>query len=144
MFGKGTDVQKTNISDQVKDNRWLFVIVSLGIGLLITGVVLWNETLVAIGAAFIIAGGVGIYMMLATRQVAKQLHLRFNEQNEILDTQTGILKDIASSQKDMDKSLNEIASSQNKNHSEMIDVLKRIETGFSNLGEGLKKIEDKL
>ena len=137
MFGKGTDVQKTNISDQVKDNRWLFVIVSLGIGLLITGVVLWNETLVAIGAAFIIAGGVGIYMMLATRQVAKQLHLRFNEQNEILDTQTGILKDIASSQK-------EIASSQNKNHSEMIDVLKRIETGFSNLGEGLKRIENKL
>ena len=130
MFGKGTDVQKTNISDQVKDNRWLFVIVSLGIGLLITGVVLWNETLVAIGAAFIIAGGVGIYMMLATRQVAKQLHLRFNEQNDILDTQTGILKDIASSQK--------------QNHSEMIDVLKRIETGFSNLGEGLKKIEDKL
>ncbi len=151
MFGKGTDVQKTNISDQVKDNRWLFVIVSLGIGLLITGVVLWNETLVAIGAAFIIAGGVGIYMMLATRQVAKQLHLRFNEQNEILDTQTGILKDIASSQKEMGKSLKEItssqkeiASSQKQNHSEMIDVLKRIETGFSNLGEGLKKIENKL
>ena len=99
MFGKGTDVQKTNISDQVKDNRWLFVIVSLGIGLLITGVVLWNETLVAVGAAFIIAGGVGIYMMLATRQVAKQLHLRFNEQNDILERldessgkQTDILK----------------------------------------------------
>ncbi len=158
MFGKGTDVQKTNISDQVKDNRWLFVIVSLGIGLLITGVVLWNETLVAIGAAFIIAGGVGIYMMLATRQVAKQLHLRFNEQNDILERldessgkQTDILKDmdkslneIASSQKDIASSQKDIASSQKQNHSEMIDVLKRIETGFSNLGEGLKKIEDKL
>ncbi len=151
MFGKGTDVQKTNISDQVKDNRWLFVIVSLGIGLLITGVVLWNETLVAIGAAFIIAGGVGIYMMLATRQVAKKLHLRFNEQNVILtkldessNKQTEILKDIASSQKEMGKSLKEITSSQKQNHSEMIEILKRIETGFSTLGEGLKKIENKL
>ena len=155
MFGKGTDVQKTNISDQVKDNRWLFVIVSLGIGLLITGVVLWNETLVAIGAAFIIAGGVGIYMMLATRQVAKQLHLRFNEQNDILERldessgkQTDILKRLdvnSSKQNDILKRLDvnsskqtdilreiassqkEIASSQTKNNDNILDALKRIE-----------------
>ena len=48
-----------------------------------------------------------------TRQVAKNLHKQFNNQNKILEMHTEILKDIA--------------SSQNQNHSEMIDVLKRIE-----------------
>ena len=172
MFGKGTDVQKTNISDQVKDNRWLFVIVSLGIGLLITGVVLWNETLVAIGAAFIIAGGVGIYMMLATRQVAKQLHLRFNEQNEILDTQTGILKrldvnsskqndilerldvnsskqtdilrEIASSQKEMASSQKEMASSQKEIASSQKEMASSQTKNNDNVLDALKRIEDKL
>ncbi len=114
-----------DMSDILRDNAFLFGITIVG------GIILgigyappYYDMLVALGAAFIIAGGVGIYMMLATRQVAKKLHQRFNEQNDILKENqketSEILKEIASSQK-------EIASSQNQNHSEMIDVLKRIE-----------------
>ncbi len=140
MVGLKEQSRKTRerIQDTTKDNRLLYVIVGLGIGLLVLGIIPpYAEMLVALGAAFIIAGIVGIYMMLSTRQVAKKLHQQLDDQNEILETHTDILTK-------MDGSLKEIASSQNKNHSEMIDVLKRIETGFSTLGEGLKKIENKL
>ena len=44
----------------------------------------YAETLVVLGTAFIISGAVGIYMMLATRQVARKPPERFNEQNIIL------------------------------------------------------------
>ncbi len=87
-----------------------------------------------IGTAFIIAGGVGIYMMLATRQVAKKLHQRFNEQNDLLKRldessgkQTDVLKMMDGSLKEIASSQKEIASSQKQNHTEMIDVLKKIE-----------------
>jgi uncharacterized membrane protein len=108
------------MNDAIKDNAVLFAIVAIGGAILIIGYVPpYHEMLIALGAAFIIAGGVGIYMMLATRQVAKNLHERFNVQNEILkkldgnsSKQTEILKDIASSQK--------------QNHSEMMSVLKEI------------------
>ncbi len=59
-------------------------------------------------------------MMLATRNVAKNLHERFNELNTILTRMDDSLDKIASSQK-------EIASSQQQNHIDMIDVLKKIE-----------------
>ncbi len=133
------------MNDAIKDNAILFAIVAIGGAILIIGYVPpYHEMLIALGAAFIIAGGVGIYMMLATRQVAKNLHERFNVQNEILKKNqletSGILKDIASSQKDIASSQKDIASSQkdiassqkdiassqNQNHSEMIDVLKEI------------------
>ena len=135
----------SKIQDTTKDNQWLFVIVCLGIGILALGIIPpYAEMLVALGAAFIIAGGVGIYMMLATRQVAKKLHKRFNEQNEILESHTkilkenqketsGILKEIASSQKDTSNSLKEIASSQKDTSNSLKDM-----TGI------LKRIEDKL
>ena len=111
---KNTALQKRHVKDTIKDNMLLFVIIGIGLVILSVGMIPpHSEMLQALGAAFIIAGGVGIYMMLATRQVAKQLHLRFNEQNDILDTQTGILKDIASSQQ--------------QNHTDMMDVLKKIE-----------------
>ena len=98
---------KQNMVDTIKDNTFLFVIVlSGGIILAIGYAPPYHDMLIALGAAFIIAGAVGIYMMLATRQVAKKLHERFNVQNDIL-------KDIASSQK--------------QNHSEMIEILKKIE-----------------
>ncbi len=118
---------QSRIGDDAKDNQLLFVIVFLGMALLATGMIPpYHEMLIAIGAAFIIAGSVGIYMMLATRQVAKKLHERFNEQNDILSSHTEILKDMASSQKDMASSL------------------KRLENNFSDMGKILKRIEDKL
>ncbi len=74
-------------------------------------------------------------MMLATDNVAKKLHERFNEQNTILKhldersgKQTEILKEIASSQKEMISSQKEMISSQKQNHTEMIDILKKIES----------------
>ena len=126
----------------LQDNAVLFAIVVTGAAILATGSISpHSEMLQALGAAFIIAGSVGIYMMLATRQVAKNLHKQFNNQNKILEMHTEILKDIASSQKDIASSQKDIASSQkdiassqkdiassqNQNHSEMIDVLKKIE-----------------
>ncbi len=116
---------RDRIQNTTKDNRLLFVIVSLGIGILALGIIPpYAEMLIALGAAFIIAGSVGIYMMLSTRQVAKELHKRFDEQNKVLERldtnsskQTFILEKITSSLKEMDTSLKEMA-----------DILKRIET----------------
>ncbi len=124
----------------------------LGAGILALGITPpYNEMLIALGAAFIIAGVVGVYMMLATRDVAHKLYRRFNEQNEILESHTkilkenhieisGILKEIASSQKETassqketSNSLKEIASSQKETSNSLKDM-----TGI------LKKIEDKL
>ena len=73
----------------------------------------------ALGGAFIIAGSVGIYMMLATRRVVRSLHKRFDALDDTLKTHTEILKEIASSQKEM-------ASSQNQNHGEMMGVMTRM------------------
>ena len=81
-----------------------------------------SEMLRALGAAFIIAGAVGIYMMLATRQVAKKPHERFNEQNTILATHTDILNK-------MDNSLKEIASSQK----EIVSSLKGIDSKLQSI-----------
>lgn len=119
------------MKDTVRDNAFLFAIVAagtvvLGIGYYPT----YHDMLVALGAAFIIAGGVGIYMMLATRQVAKKLHERFNVQNEILkrlDESSGKQTDILSK---MDTSLREIASSQKdiaSSQKDTVEILKRIE-----------------
>ncbi len=132
---------QSRIGDDAKDNQLLFVIVFLGMALLATGMIPpYHQMLIAIGAAFIIAGSVGIYMMLATRQVAKKLHERFNEQNDILSSHTEILKDMASSQKDMASSQKDMASSQK----DMASSLKRLENNFSDMGKILKRIEDKL
>lgn len=46
------------------------------------------------GIAFISAGAVGIYMMLSTRQVARGLHERFNEQNKLLSQIVDVLQRI--------------------------------------------------
>ncbi len=123
---------------RIKNNGFLFGIVGIGIGILIFGAAPpYAEAMAVLGAAFIIAGAVGIYMMLATDNVAKKLHERFNEQNTILKhidersgKQTEILKEIASSQKEIASSQKEIASTQK----EMASTLKSIDS----------KIESKL
>ena len=82
------------MSDILMDNALLFAIVAAGIVIAGIGTVLpHSEMLQALGAAFI-AGAVGIYMMLATRQVAKKPHERFNEQNEILGKMASSLENI--------------------------------------------------
>ena len=63
---------------------------------------------VAIGAGFISGCIVGTYMMLANREVAKNLHERFNEQNEILKDIAATQKDAAATQKDMAATLKRI------------------------------------
>ena len=87
------------MSEIIRDNAFLFAIVGAGAAIVMLGSTPpHSEMLQALGAAFIIAGAVGIYMMLATRQVARKLHERFNEQNDIL-------KEIASSLKNIEKKL---------------------------------------
>ncbi len=117
MTGENIDIQRTSISENIKDNGWLFTILFLGTGLLIPGMVSWNQFFIAIGVAFIIAASVGIYMMLATRQVAKNLYKRFDELDKTL-------KEMATSQTEMATSQKETSSSLK----EMADILKRIET----------------
>ena len=115
---------RESIKGTTRDNVFLFVILALGAGLLVIGIIPpYIEPTVLLGAAFIIAASVGIYMMLATRQVAKNLHERFNEMNDILTSHTNILKEIASSQKEIASSQKEIASSQK----ETASTLKNIE-----------------
>jgi len=121
------------MSDAVRDNAFLFAIVASGTVILATGLSLDSEMMQALGAAFIIAGSVGIYMMLATRQVARKLHERFNEQNGILNSHTAILREIVSSQKDMAVTLREIVSSQNN-----------MAVTLDNMASTLRRIEDKM
>ena len=106
--------------DAILDNRLLFVIIALGFFLLAMGVYDSEEFYQAIGIAFIIAGAVGVHMMLSTRQVAKSLHERFNEQNDILNKNHVETTDIL-----------------NKNHVETTDILRDIVAS-------LKRIEKKL
>ena len=54
-----------------------------------------------VGVSLISAAAIGIHMMLGTSQVAKGLHERFDKIEEIL-------KDIATTQKDMAETLKEI------------------------------------
>ncbi len=121
------------------DNMLLFALIALGAGIIVAGRnPPHTEMYLPLGAAFIIAAGVGIYMMLATRQVAKNLYKQFDDQNKVLkrlDTnsskQTFILEKITSSLKEMDTSLKEMATSQKETSTslkEMADILKRIET----------------
>ncbi len=115
----------------VMDNSFLIAIVATGGVILSAGLDPFrSEMLQALGGAFIIAGSVGIYMMLATRRVVRSLHNRFDALDDALKTHTEILKEMASSQKEM-------ASSQNQNHSEMIGVMTRVISS-------LERIEKKL
>ena len=115
---------REEVLDLVRDNTFLFAVVALGLAIFGIGYAPpYAEAIAVLGAAFIIAGSVGIYMMITNRQVARKLHERFNEQNEIL-------KEIASSQKEM-------ASSQKTNHDEMMMTQKGI-------ADTLKRIEQKL
>ena len=79
-------------------------------------------------------------MMITARNVAKGLHARFDEQNDILreiaSSQTKAL-DIASSQK-------EIASSQSDMLKEIASSQKEIASSQRNIEGILKNIEDKI
>ncbi len=100
-----------NVRDVLLDNAYLFALFGAGVVLLHLGIVPeYRETLIVMGAAFIVASSIGIYMMITTRNVAKGLHARFDEQNDILREIAASQKEIAASQ---DKSL-DIAASQNE------------------------------
>ena len=127
-----------NLSEIVMDNSFLIAIVAAGAVILSAGLdPFHSEMLQALGGAFIIAGSVGIYMMLATRRVVRSLHKRFDALDDTLKTHTEILKEIASSQKEMASSQKEMASSQNQNHGELMGVMTRVISS-------LEKIEKKL
>jgi len=129
------------MSDAVRDNAFLFAIVASGAVILAIGLSSpGSEMMQALGAAFIIAGSVGIYMMLATRQVARKLHERFNEQNDILNSHTDILREIVSSQKEMTATQKEIVSSQK----EIVSSQKEMTATQKEMAATLRRIEDKM
>ena len=61
-------------------------------------------------------------MMLATKQVAKGLHGRFNEQNTILKKMDGTLVDIAASQKEAAEFQKETTSTLKEMSSTLKDI----------------------
>ena len=143
-----------DMHELIMDNRFLFVLVGIGTGVLLIGIAIgshppYHEIFIALGAALIIASAVAIYMMATTRQVAKNLHERFNELTQTLKenhTETicllkkmdGSLTNMAVSQenmavsqenmavsiKNMAVSIKNMASSQK----DIITVLKRIDS----------------
>ena len=88
---------------------------------------MYAEMYLAAGIAFIVAGFVGVHMMFATKQVAKGLHERFNEQNTILKKMDGTPVGIAASQ--------EAAASQK----ETISTLKEMSSTPKDIREILQK-----
>ena len=128
---KSTVIPEKHMRDTVTDNAFLFAITLAGAVILSIGYAPpYHDMQVALGAAFIIAGAVGIYMMLATRQVAKKLHERFNVQNGILENNTMILESHTKIMNKMDDSLRDIASSQKdiaSSQKDTVEILKRIE-----------------
>lgn len=101
------------MKDAILDN--LFLIVVIGAGVVLTAMWLIEAGVYdPTGLAFIIAGGVGVYMMLTTRKVAKQLHERFNENNAMLAKNTEILQDMRSSQNKMSATLDKMSATLNE------------------------------
>ena len=87
----------SKVGDRIRDNKFLTTIILIGISL---GLIPpFNETFFTLGAAFIIAGGVGTLMMNTTKNVAKNLHERFNELTPILKRIDSSLEDISASEK---------------------------------------------
>ena len=98
-----------DMRDKILDNLLLIGFIGVGLAFLIIGFTHPpSEVAQAVGAAFIIAGCVGIYMMLTTRQVAKNLYKRFDEQNTTLTKMDETLVGIAASQKEMAATLRDI------------------------------------
>ena len=125
----------------IKENTFLVVLMGLGIGIVVYGVVPpYAESVWVLGAAFIIASCVGIYMMITTHEVARKLHERFNEQNVILETHTvilnkmdGSLEEISSTQKEMSSTLKEVSS-----------TLKEVSSTQKEMSLTLKSIDSKI
>ena len=123
------------------ENVYLFALFGIGAVLLPLGFVPeYRETLIVLGVALIVSSSIGIYMMITTRNVAKGLHARFDEQNDILREIASLQKEIASSQT---KAL-DIASSQKEIASSQSDMLKEIASSQRNIEGILKNIEDKI
>ena len=156
---EGNNLMRESIKGAARDNVFLFVILALGVGLLVIGITPpYIEPTTLLGAAFIIAAGVGIYMMLATRQVAKNLHERFNEMNgiltshtnilnshtDILNSHTGILKEIASSQKEIASSQKDMASVLHRIERDLVSSQKEIVSSQKETATTLKSIEQSI
>ena len=122
------------IRDILSENHYLVSVLVAGFILVLFGFVPEYRETVFLGIALIITSSVGIHMMLTTRRVASGLHDRFDKLNDIASSQNRILEEIASSQKEIASSQKEIASSQNSILKEIAstqhnveDILKRIE-----------------
>ena len=121
----------------VRDVIWrnMFLVVVIGIGVCST--VIWaagNTEYGPFGIAFIIAGAVGVYMMVTTHKISVHLHERLDETNVILSSHTNLLqemgsslKDIKSSQKEMASSLKDITSSQKEMSSTLKEISKKLD-----------------
>ena len=100
-----------DIRDKILDNLLLIGFIIVGMVFLYRGYIPQiSEAAQAVGAAFIIAGSVGIYMMLTTRQVAKNLYKRFDKQNTTLDKMDERLVGMVASQTETATTLKEMAA----------------------------------
>ena len=136
---KGTE----DIRDKILDNLLLIGFIGAGMVFLYRGYIPQiSEATQAVGAAFIIAGSVGIYMMLTTRQVAQNLYKRFDKQNTTLDKMDERLVGIAVSQKEMSASQKEMSASQKEmsaSQKETAVTLKEMAATLRDIREILQK-----
>ena len=109
----------------VRDVIWrnMFLMVVIGIGACSTA--LWaagNTEYGPFGIAFIIAGAVGVYMMVTTHKISVHLHERLDETNVILSSHTNLLQEMGSSLKGIVSSQKELVSSQKEIMSSLQDL----------------------
>lgn len=114
----------------VRDVIWrnVFLVVVIGIGVCST--VFWAAgyaEYAPFSVAFIIAGAVGVYMMVTTYKISGHLHERLNETNVILSLHTNLLQEIGSSLKEVRSTLKDLASSQKEMSSTLKDISHKLD-----------------
>ena len=108
-----------------------------GVGITI-GNYLWFDVAVwyPLGAAFIIPGGVGTYMMFISGTIAKNIYEKFDEQKSILEKMSVSLDRIAASQEKIAATLDRIE--------EKLAPLKHLDEKLDRIDEKLDHIDEKL
>ena len=141
----------------MRDVIWrnLFMIVVLGVGIYMTAMWTAGEIEYGLfGVSFLIAGTVGAYMTVTTRNTWELIYERLDETNAILSSHTALLQEISSSLKEIVSTQQEIVSTQQEivstqqeivsTQKEISSTLKEIVSTQKEISSTLKDISNKL
>ena len=118
--------------DAVKNNMPLLIVMGVGAGLALSWLAGERDDRGPIGAAFLVTGGVWLYMTKTASTVAS-LHERFDETNVLLREIASSFRELASSQKEIASSQKEIAYS-----------FRELASSFKDMSHTLTEISQKL